>query len=97
MELISFRGLMKSFEDIQNGNFGYLTSRNFLFYFSKLFIGNFMKTKNQRDVDDTDDNSKYFKPKSKMLTSIKNTFIFSVVTTVNLIEGILYFLVRKNK
>ena len=54
-----------------------------------------MNTKNSKMLDREDEEQScldYKKP--KILTSIKNTFIFSVFSAINFVEGILYLLVK---
>lgn len=55
-----------------------------------------MNTKNSKMLNREDDEQSFLDyKKPKILTSIKNTFIFSVFSAINFVEGILYLLVKK--
>lgn len=52
-----------------------------------------MRTRNQKSKDDAATDDLQSHKEYKILNSIKNTFIFSIFTMINFIEGILYYLV----
>jgi hypothetical protein len=88
VELISFRGLLKSFEDIKRSNSFFLIVKGRLFFLSDYhnsLIGNFSK-KNETD-------EKTGSSKSKAINAIKDTINFVIFCLIGIVESFLYFMV----